>query len=372
MQTVVNLRPENYPISKLDDEIAIMAMMKALPREEYNSFISSLLLLSTLDKDSVLEVFRTEETQRQGALEESNATAAIAAAAAARELKCYICDGPHVVRDCPRLEDSRTLAKSGKSSKDSRNRKRGGRRGGGSASGNTAAANVPGEDGPAQSAESAVCLSAGSPPSADTHWNADTGASASMTPHSHWIVADRKPWRVAVYVANGEVVYSTEKGSVIFQPSGKQSNGKPRAAVVLQDVLVVPRLANNLLSVLTLTTKRKVNVNIRGPLMSFTQNHTTLFTATANAQLTAFLDGHVVCKPASSANHVSALRASTVIDHPLLHQQFCHLGTDRLEQLIRQNMTTDLKISSTTPLPAVCKPCISGKQHQHKFPKSAD
>ena len=128
-------------------------------------------------------------------------------------------------------------------------------RGGGSASGNTAAANVPGEDGPAQSAESAVCLSAGSPPSADTHWNADTGASASMTPHSHWIVADRKPWRVAVYVANGEVVYSTEKGSVIFQPSGKQSNGKPRAAVVLQDVLVVPRLANNLLSVLTLTTK---------------------------------------------------------------------------------------------------------------------
>ena len=79
--------------------------------------------------------------------------------------------------------------------------------------------------------------------------------------------------------------------------------------------------------------------------MSFTQNHTTLFMATANAQLTAFLDGHVVCKPASSANHDSALRASTVIDHPLLHQQFCHLGTDRLEQLIRQNMTTDLKIS---------------------------
>ncbi|KIJ33332.1 hypothetical protein M422DRAFT_183425, partial [Sphaerobolus stellatus SS14] len=66
IQKVKALRPKvNYTIDKLDEELVIMTMIRALPREEYSSFISSILLLTDLSKDTVLEAFRTEETQRK-------------------------------------------------------------------------------------------------------------------------------------------------------------------------------------------------------------------------------------------------------------------------------------------------------------------
>lgn len=94
MQKVTVLRPATgYDIKKLDEELTIMAMIRALPCEEYSSFISSVLLLTTLSKDSILDVFRTEETQRKGNQDELDAATA---AAVARILSCYICDGDHI------------------------------------------------------------------------------------------------------------------------------------------------------------------------------------------------------------------------------------------------------------------------------------
>lgn len=112
MQTVVNLRPKEppYTLSLLDEELAIMAMIRALPREDYNPFISSVLLLSTLTKDAVLEAFRVEETQRRGTQAEIEAAAVIAAAAAARDIKCHWCGGPHMQRECASYIEARSSA----------------------------------------------------------------------------------------------------------------------------------------------------------------------------------------------------------------------------------------------------------------------
>jgi len=50
----------------------------------------------------------------------------------------------------------------------------------------------------------------------------------------------------------------------------------------------------------------------------------------------------------------------------------CHLGGDHIEQLIREKLSADLKLTSSAPMSDLCKSCVSGKQHRHPFPKSAE
>ena len=43
MIRIQGLRPSDFDITKVDDELAIMAMIRALPQDQYGSFVSSLL-----------------------------------------------------------------------------------------------------------------------------------------------------------------------------------------------------------------------------------------------------------------------------------------------------------------------------------------
>ncbi|KIJ47815.1 hypothetical protein M422DRAFT_129804, partial [Sphaerobolus stellatus SS14] len=53
MQKVTALHPKiGYNIEKFDEELVIMMMIHALPCEDYASFISSVLLLINLSKDT--------------------------------------------------------------------------------------------------------------------------------------------------------------------------------------------------------------------------------------------------------------------------------------------------------------------------------
>ena len=64
MHTIQNLRPTDFTLAKLDDELLSMAMICSLPTE-YSNFVSSLLLMDKLDKSTVQQAFHTEETQRR-------------------------------------------------------------------------------------------------------------------------------------------------------------------------------------------------------------------------------------------------------------------------------------------------------------------
>ncbi|KAI0069625.1 hypothetical protein K474DRAFT_1610198, partial [Panus rudis PR-1116 ss-1] len=44
MLRIQGLRPSDFTLEKMDDELAIMALVRALPHETYGSFVSSLLL----------------------------------------------------------------------------------------------------------------------------------------------------------------------------------------------------------------------------------------------------------------------------------------------------------------------------------------
>lgn len=65
MHRIQGLRPSDFDIKKMDDELAIMALIRALPQEQYGSFVSSLLLQKDLKKDSVQSAFKNEETNRK-------------------------------------------------------------------------------------------------------------------------------------------------------------------------------------------------------------------------------------------------------------------------------------------------------------------
>ncbi len=63
MQTIQNLRSNKFTIEQLDEELQCMALIHALP-EEYRHLSSSLLLMDKLDKNVILQAFRSEELNR--------------------------------------------------------------------------------------------------------------------------------------------------------------------------------------------------------------------------------------------------------------------------------------------------------------------
>src|SRR5215217_7465787 len=190
---------------------------------------------------------------------------------------------------------------------------------------------------------------------ADTKWNADSGATSHMTPHIHWM-RNMKPCRVPVKLANNHRVYAAGRGSVVFQPSGN------REAVVFKDVLHVPKLCNNLFSILSTVKKSKARVVIEGDTLEFSKEGKDLFTATIQAT-TGILDGVTL------DNDEQAY--ATAVDKSIWHERLGHIGKDRLDTLLRNNLADGIAVKPGTELNEFCEACISGKQHRQPFPKAS-
>ena len=155
---------------------------------------------------------------------------------------------------------------------------------------------------------------------ADGSWNADTGATAHMTPHRHWF-ATYKPFRTPVRLANGVIVYSAGLGSVVFEPEGEVVDGQP---IELTRVLHGPQLCANLLSVLYLSLHKRFCILIRGDRVIFALDNAILFTARINNGCAAYLEGRTRVSPAAFAAMASALRATVSQDLLLWHRRTMH------------------------------------------------
>jgi len=79
-----------------------------------------------------------------------------------------------------------------------------------------------------------------------------------MTPHCHWF-KKYEQYSVPIKLADNTIIYSAGVGSVIFVPI---IEGKETCPVEFTRVLHVPKLQNNLLSILFLTRRRQFEVNI--------------------------------------------------------------------------------------------------------------
>ena len=95
--------------------------------------------------------------------------------------------------------------------------------------------------------------------SAPDYWIADTGATSHMTPNRAWF-KDYTPCKVPVRLADNNVIYAAGSGSIVFTPVKNRASLCP---IKFMNVLHIPMLANNLLSVLTLTKKHNFEVIIK-------------------------------------------------------------------------------------------------------------
>jgi hypothetical protein len=174
---VQELRPELFTIVQLDDELAIMAMLRALPRNVYGDFVSSLLRQKTLMRADVKAAFQVEQVERNaqdGPLIGSTALRTFGKPTSPRgdSDKCPFCTiKGHAQEDCYKYKSARnnTIKLVKECKVDARG-------GGNKCKGKANRAKAKEEEVVEKAQHAQVCLAASPYLSADTHWIADTGA----------------------------------------------------------------------------------------------------------------------------------------------------------------------------------------------------
>ena len=353
MQAIQDLRPTPFTLKEIDDELHSMALIRALP-EEYKSLSQSLMLLDDLNKTKIREAFLAEETNSQRRGEQFNAGTSDLALSSSNNTKndqeCDFCSSKgHTAAECRKLVAARAYARRPRTGKKQ--------------TANTAN-NEPEQSNVVETAGNASsCHISSSPLQIDANfdWNADSGATSHMTPHSHWI-RNYTPFRTPIRLANDDIVYSAGIGSVRFVPT---IGGKKARVVEFTQVLHVPDLRTNLLSILYLTRQKQFTVLINSREMRFTRNNTTLFTAQINENNAAFLDG------ATDANTEFASYISTLpLDISLWHRRLAHHDHSSVKQMKSKNLVTGIDIKSNKSPDPICEPCLAGKMNANPFPPS--
>ena len=373
MKHIKNLRPKDFTLDKLDEELLCMTMVRALP-EDYNHFVSSLMLRDNLDKSSITQAFHTEEIQRTRRSapqisEVANKAAAVITTPTPtstpsntnstcnsacthnhnnssqfkkqfKKSPCSFCGKKgHYYSRCPLY-----LAKSAEAKA-------------------ATAAEVQESAGKAsiytlEELDNPFLLKS------NYDWNADTGATSHMTPHRHWL-RNYKPLYIPIRLADHTIIYSAGIGSILFKPL---INGVESQSLLFSRVLHVPQLQNNLLSVLYLTKHKGYRISIDSQYIYFIQSSRLLFTATINSQTAAFLDGCTA--PASLPLESASLSSTLPMDLSLWHRRFGHTNHDYVKQLHSKDMVTGMKFSHMSKPDPICEPCLAGKMHANPFPTS--
>jgi len=209
MGNIKNLWSKDFTLEKLDDELQCMALIRALP-EEYSHFSTSLLLLDSLNKERIIQAFRSEELNRQRQVETVNRAKAYHAGSSGRSGSCNYCKkSGYWKSDCPDL-------------KEPWKKYSGSRAGSGNGNGSGGSQAKKAEEKAEIVTESAGNASAfyfngHSTSSNIVKWNTDTGATSHMTPHRHWI-RNYTPYQVPIRLADNRVIYSEGVGTIVFRP----------------------------------------------------------------------------------------------------------------------------------------------------------
>jgi hypothetical protein len=385
-----NSKPRVYGIKDLEDKLALMAMLRALPRDEYADFVSSLMCTKDLDRCAVEAAFQIKQTERNahhGPLlspsgntslcAQYNACGGSHSVPSSLDNKCEFClAGGHKEDSCFTKERSKEAAQT-RTKERQEERKAGKKNRGGDCAAVALASASAAPTSPkaptlppkvtalsraATVKESATCASvhlAGTHNThADTHWIADLGATSHMSTQCQWFKTFELHV-VPIRVANNAIVYSEGIGSIVMELLDESLD-----PVCLSRVLYVPALQSNLLAVLDLVTSHRFRVKIEGTEMLFLRDGACILTATI-CDKTAWLD---VCTPNAPE---SALRGEDVWDRSLWHRRLGHIGKDLLKQAIKGNVADSLVIDNNALLLLHCEPCIVGKHHADPFPKKA-
>ena len=190
--------------------------------------------------------------------------------------------------------------------------------------------------------------------STNNDWNTDMGASSHMTPHWHWI-QNYQTKQVPIKLPDDTTIYSEGVGSVPFE---LWITGRTRKTLELHWVLHVPKIQNNLLSVIHLTWSGPFNVTISSQKMEFCEDGNLRIIARLNDNNSAFLEG---LTKNNSENTMSIL--TLPIDITLWHRRFRHHHHARICESITKGLVTGINLQSHGMQDPICEPCLAGKMH---------
>jgi hypothetical protein len=220
----------------------------------------------------------------------------------------------------------------------------------------------------------------------DDCWILDSGASRTMTHNRSWF-SHFTPLRSPIAIALGD--NSTINGTGVGRVSVyvKVNNSWQRA--VLQDVLYVPELHGNLLSVTHLT-GRGYDVNFTGKICQIYSSDGTLIcegsrqadlfvlptrvtpaysARVAITQLDSFpSEGDTATNPATALTARGTSRA----DVHLWHRRLGHLNHDDVLSMVKRGMVRGMEIIGGSSHLSPCEPCITGKQTRSEILKHTE
>ena len=181
-----------------------------------------------------------------------------------------------------------------------------------------------------------------------------------MTPRREWFKS-YSPCNVPIRIANGQVVFAAGRGTVEFTPVKDSHKLCP---VLFSNVLHVPALNQNLLSMLTLTCDHAFDIHIHFRTIEFIKDSIPCFYASVGADRVALLSGSTVvssqvASPAQTAGY------------ELWHHRFGHISPSCLKLLVELEMMSNLSLPSVPSSVPVCPLCMDGKQTRDSFPQSA-
>ena len=206
-------------------------------------------------------------------------------------------------------------------------------------------------------------LSTGVNRSPETSWIVDSGATCHICNSQNYFVELQilqKP--IDITLGDGHILQATGRGTVVLMMRTGQLTRKCK----LQDVLLVPKLTYNLLSVSKAVEKGiKIIFNERGCVIK-DQNQKLITVADKLGSL--YYIRHV-----ESKDHVYTVvrkENDPVSREELWHRRFGHLNEKSLQKLANEKMVEEFDFCTTKHL-ALCESCLKGKQCRAPFSPSA-
>lgn len=187
----------------------------------------------------------------------------------------------------------------------------------------------------------------------DVEWTTDTGASNHMTTSPGMLLNPKKyVGHDCVFIGDGSSLKINAIGDTLI------SDGKNE--LLLHDVLHVPQLTRNLLSVSQLTSQYPLNCEFTDKLLCIKER------ATGRTMLTGQRKGDLYVLSKSKEVHFSN-RQNTASEE-LWHQRLGHPQKSAVQLLQTQNL---ILVSSNKKINSICESCQLGKLSKLPFTSSS-
>ena len=197
-----------------------------------------------------------------------------------------------------------------------------------------------------------------------SNWIVDSGATCHMC-NKEELFSELSSLEIPqdITVGDGYSVQAIGKGTVILEMNISDNKN---VVCKLSDVLYVPQLSYNLLSVSKAARNGKQFQFEDSKCYITDTKHGVIGIATKYGNLY-----HLNCNELKDKENHAAMKCSgkTGTKEDVWHRRYGHLGAQNLERLARDKLVEGFDYDATKK-PTFCEPCIDGKQSKMPFPKT--